>query len=174
MLIFPSQSHLNHVWWVYHQSSMHEHFNVFFIVPQIASQFLKVNKMTVDLVGVEAMKASENVRHIIMPCASLARSQLLPDIIRHHSRLISYFYSRLSLLRMFQVLPKKCKILLLCAPFLFSGGRTIIFTETKDYCSELAGVLPGARPLHGDIQQSQREVGCQKTYLPSFKLMLMK
>ena len=40
-----------------------------------------------------------------------------------------------------------------------SGGRTIVFTETKDYSSELAGILPGARPLHGDIQQSQREVG---------------
>ncbi|RVX08252.1 DEAD-box ATP-dependent RNA helicase 7 [Vitis vinifera] len=37
-----------------------------------------------------------------------------------------------------------------------SGGRTIIFTETKDSASELAGLLPGARALHGDIQQSQR------------------
>ena len=40
----------------------------------------------------------------------------------------------------------------------FSGGRTIIFTETKDSASELAELLPGARALHGDIQQSQREV----------------
>ncbi|KAG5558458.1 hypothetical protein RHGRI_008406 [Rhododendron griersonianum] len=39
-----------------------------------------------------------------------------------------------------------------------SGGRTIIFTETKDCASELADILPGARPLHGDIQQAQREV----------------
>ncbi|ESQ31709.1 hypothetical protein EUTSA_v10003756mg [Eutrema salsugineum] len=39
-----------------------------------------------------------------------------------------------------------------------SGGNTIIFTETKDQASELSGLLPGARPLHGDIQQSQREV----------------
>ncbi|CAH9121658.1 unnamed protein product [Cuscuta epithymum] len=39
-----------------------------------------------------------------------------------------------------------------------SGGRTIVFTETKDYASELAALLPGARPLHGDIQQAQREV----------------
>ncbi|KAJ4887752.1 DEAD-box ATP-dependent RNA helicase 7 [Raphanus sativus] len=39
-----------------------------------------------------------------------------------------------------------------------SGGSTIIFTETKDHCSELAGLLPGARALHGDIQQSQREI----------------
>ncbi|XP_047959530.1 DEAD-box ATP-dependent RNA helicase 7-like [Salvia hispanica] len=39
-----------------------------------------------------------------------------------------------------------------------SGGRTIIFTETKDSASTLAGVLPGARALHGDIQQSTREV----------------
>ncbi|CAI9092114.1 OLC1v1027280C1 [Oldenlandia corymbosa var. corymbosa] len=39
-----------------------------------------------------------------------------------------------------------------------SGGQTIIFTETKDSASELAGILPGSRALHGDIQQSQREV----------------
>ncbi|CAN8251916.1 unnamed protein product [Cochlearia groenlandica] len=39
-----------------------------------------------------------------------------------------------------------------------SGGCTIIFTETKDQASELSGLLPGARALHGDIQQSQREV----------------
>ncbi|KAK3040131.1 hypothetical protein RJ639_027857 [Escallonia herrerae] len=39
-----------------------------------------------------------------------------------------------------------------------SGGRTIIFTETKGSASELAGLLPGARALHGDIQQSQREI----------------
>eukprot|EP00268_Persea_americana_P040959 TRINITY_DN4077_c0_g1_i5.p1 TRINITY_DN4077_c0_g1~~TRINITY_DN4077_c0_g1_i5.p1 ORF type:complete len:728 (+),score=142.69 TRINITY_DN4077_c0_g1_i5:116-2299(+) len=39
-----------------------------------------------------------------------------------------------------------------------SGGRTIIFTETKNSCAELADLLRGARALHGDIQQSQREV----------------
>ncbi|WJX14634.1 DEAD-box ATP-dependent RNA helicase 7, variant 2 [Trifolium repens] len=39
-----------------------------------------------------------------------------------------------------------------------SGGRTIIFTETKESASQLAELLPGARALHGDIQQAQREV----------------
>ncbi|KAJ8771387.1 hypothetical protein K2173_026564 [Erythroxylum novogranatense] len=39
-----------------------------------------------------------------------------------------------------------------------SGGRTIIFTEKRESANELAGLLPGARALHGDIQQSQREV----------------
>ncbi|KAL1203859.1 DEAD-box ATP-dependent RNA helicase 7 [Cardamine amara subsp. amara] len=39
-----------------------------------------------------------------------------------------------------------------------SGGRTIIFTEKKEQASELSGLLAGARALHGDIQQSQREV----------------
>lgn len=48
--------------------------------------------------------------------------------------------------------------ILFCMNFLFSGGRTIIFTETKDSASTLAGVLPGARALHGDIQQATREV----------------
>ncbi|XP_028756428.1 DEAD-box ATP-dependent RNA helicase 7-like [Neltuma alba] len=93
-------------------------------VKHISSKFLKPDKKTVDLVGNEKMKASTNVRHIVLPCTSSARSQLIPDIIRCHS----------------------------------SGGRTIIFTETKESASELAGLLPGARALHGDIQQAQREV----------------
>ncbi|KAG9159706.1 hypothetical protein Leryth_017409 [Lithospermum erythrorhizon] len=41
---------------------------------------------------------------------------------------------------------------------LSSGGQTIIFTETKDSASGLAGLLYGARALHGDIQQATREV----------------
>ncbi|KAK4489504.1 hypothetical protein RD792_005313 [Penstemon davidsonii] len=91
---------------------------------QISARFLKPDKKTADLVGNEKMKASTNVRHIVLPCSSAARSQLIPDIIRCYS----------------------------------SGGRTIIFTETKDSASSLAGILPGARALHGDIQQSTREV----------------
>lgn len=40
-----------------------------------------------------------------------------------------------------------------------SGGRTIVFTETKNEASDLASTLPGtARALHGDIPQGQREV----------------
>ncbi|KAL5570082.1 hypothetical protein UlMin_026657 [Ulmus minor] len=93
-------------------------------VKNIASRFLKPDKKTADLVGNEKMKASISVRHIVMPCSSSARSQLIPDVIRCYS----------------------------------SGGRTIIFTETKDSCSELAGLLPDARALHGDIQQATREV----------------
>ncbi|XP_027357870.1 DEAD-box ATP-dependent RNA helicase 7-like [Abrus precatorius] len=42
--------------------------------------------------------------------------------------------------------------------FYSSGGRTIVFTEKKETASEFAGLLPGARALHGDIPQSQREV----------------
>ncbi|XP_022928900.1 DEAD-box ATP-dependent RNA helicase 7-like [Cucurbita moschata] len=93
-------------------------------VKDIASRFLKANKKTVDLVGNEKMKASNDVRHIVIPCSDSERSRLIPDIIRCYS----------------------------------SGGRTIIFTETKESASELAGLLPEARPLHGDIQQSQRSV----------------
>ncbi|ONM22931.1 DEAD-box ATP-dependent RNA helicase 7 [Zea mays] len=37
------------------------------------------------------------------------------------------------------------------------GGRTIIFTETKDSASELSGLIPGSRALHGDVVQAQRE-----------------
>ncbi|KAL8095961.1 DEAD-box ATP-dependent RNA helicase 7-like [Apium graveolens] len=93
-------------------------------VKQIATKFLKPDKKTADLVGNEKMKASASVRHIVIPCSSSARAQLIPDIIRCYS----------------------------------SGGRTIVFTETKDDASQLAGILPGARALHGDIQQATREV----------------
>ena len=37
-------------------------------------------------------------------------------------------------------------------------GEVIFFTETNNDTSELAGSLPNARDLHGDIPQSQREV----------------
>ncbi|KAF8380399.1 hypothetical protein HHK36_027884 [Tetracentron sinense] len=94
------------------------------VTARIASRFLKRDKKTADLVGNEKMKASASIRHIVLPCSSSARSQLIPDIIRCYS----------------------------------SGGRTIIFTETKDCASKLAEILPGARALHGDIQQAQREV----------------
>ncbi|KMZ59850.1 DEAD-box ATP-dependent RNA helicase 7 [Zostera marina] len=41
----------------------------------------------------------------------------------------------------------------------YSGeGTTIIFTETKESASALSGLLPGARALHGDVMQQQREV----------------
>ncbi|KAL1356122.1 hypothetical protein HN51_008106 [Arachis hypogaea] len=93
-------------------------------VKHISGKFLKPDKKTADLVGNAKMKASTNVRHIVLPCNVSARAQLIPDIIRCYS----------------------------------SGGRTIIFTEKKESASELAGLLPGARALHGDIQQSQREV----------------
>ncbi|KAJ8752766.1 hypothetical protein K2173_008501 [Erythroxylum novogranatense] len=93
-------------------------------VKHIASRFLKPSKKTIDLVGNEKVKASTNVRHIVLPCLTSAIPQVIPDIIRCYS----------------------------------SGGRTIVFTEKKESANELAGLLPGARALHGDIQQSQREV----------------
>ncbi|CAA0835550.1 DEAD-box ATP-dependent RNA helicase 7 [Striga hermonthica] len=45
-----------------------------------------------------------------------------------------------------------------CYGFSVCGGRTIIFTKTRNSASTLAGVLPGARALHGDIQQTTPEV----------------
>ncbi|WCJ36549.1 DEAD-box ATP-dependent RNA helicase 7 [Euphorbia peplus] len=93
-------------------------------VKNISTRFLKSAKKTIDLVGNEKMKASTNVRHIVIPCSMSAIPQMVPDIIRCYS----------------------------------SGGRTIIFTEKRESANELAGLLTGAKALHGDIQQSQREV----------------
>lgn len=58
--------------------------NIFYC--QISTKFLKPDKKTADLVGNEKMKASTNVRHIVLPCSSSARAQLIPDIIRCYSR----------------------------------------------------------------------------------------
>lgn len=55
---------------------------------QIASRFLKPTKKTIDLVGNEKMKASTNVRHIVLPCFNSAIPQLIPDVIRCYSRLV--------------------------------------------------------------------------------------
>ncbi|XP_020588988.1 DEAD-box ATP-dependent RNA helicase 7 [Phalaenopsis equestris] len=93
-------------------------------VKKISTRFLKPLKKTVDLVGNEKLKASATVRHLVLPCSSAARPQIIPDLIRCYSR----------------------------------GGRTIIFTETKESASQLSGLLPGSRALHGDIMQAQREV----------------
>ena len=39
-----------------------------------------------------------------------------------------------------------------------SGGSKICFIKTKDQASQFSGLLPRARALHGDIQQSQRKI----------------
>ena len=53
---------------------------------QISLKFLKPDKKTADLFGNEKMKASTNVRHVLLPRNSSARSQLIPDTIRCYSR----------------------------------------------------------------------------------------
>lgn len=93
-------------------------------VRKITSKFQKDSKKTVDLVVNEKMKASESVRHILIPCSMTARTRIIPDLVLCHSR----------------------------------GGRTIVFTETKESASQLSGCLTGSRALHGGIAQNQREV----------------
>lgn len=115
-------------------------------------RFLKVDRKTVDLVGNEKLKASASVKHLALPCNKAARAQVIPDIIRCYS----------------QYVPTKTlsschccwfsSTLLNISFFWFSGGQTIIFTETKDNASELSGLIPGSRALHGDVVQAQREV----------------
>ncbi|TVU08877.1 hypothetical protein EJB05_42300, partial [Eragrostis curvula] len=38
------------------------------------------------------------------------------------------------------------------------GGRTIIFTETKESANELSSLIAGSNALHGDVVQARREV----------------
>lgn len=113
-------------------------------------RFLKSGKKTVDLVGDEKLKASASVRHLALPCNRAARAQVIPDIIRCYSRCVH---------------PPNCPcennfLVISYLPFIFvfSGGRTIIFTETKESASDLSGLIAGSRALHGDVAQAQREV----------------
>jgi ATP-dependent RNA helicase DDX21 len=98
-------------------------------VRKIADKFLKPSRKTVDLVGDDKMKASNSVRHLLLPGHYSMRTQLVQDVISCYG----------------------------------SGGRIIVFTETKNDASELSGALKSgtARALHGDIPQNQREVTLQ-------------
>ncbi|KAG1360656.1 DEAD-box ATP-dependent RNA helicase 7 [Cocos nucifera] len=98
-------------------------------VKKISARFLKPDKKTADLVGNEKLKASASVRHLVLPFNFTVASSAF--------HFLNGFNVKLPLL---------------------SGGRTIIFTETKESASQLAGLLPGSRALHGDIVQAQREV----------------
>jgi len=99
-------------------------------VKDIAKRFLKSDYATVDLVGDEKQKASGAVQHMLLPCQWSDRVDLVCDVIRSK------------------------------AP---GGGRTIVFCDTKRDCGELCDNLQkeipkGAKALHGDVNQSQREV----------------
>lgn len=63
----------------------------FLIFPcQISARFLKPDKKTADLVGNEKLKASANVRHLVLPCSRAARPQLIPDIVRCYSQYVAF------------------------------------------------------------------------------------
>lgn len=61
---------------------------IFALHCQISSRFLKPTKKTIDLVGNEKMKASTNVRHIVLPCSTAAMPQVIPDVISCYGRLV--------------------------------------------------------------------------------------
>ena len=109
-------------------------------VRKIAAKFLKPSRKTVDLVGDDKMKASNSVRHLLLPGHYSMRTQLVQDVISCYG----------------------------------SGGRIIVFTETKNDASELAGGLKSgiSRALHGDIPQNQREVTLQGFRTGKFSVLV--
>ena len=100
-------------------------------VADIARRFLTAGHTTVDLVGDEKRKGSGSVQHMLMPCQWSERTELVCDLIR-------------------------AKV-----P---GDGRVIVFCDTKRDCGELSRrrcrkeLKKGAKALHGDVNQSQREV----------------
>ena len=99
-------------------------------VADIARRFLVPGYTTVDLVGDSKQKASGSVTHMLLPCQWSERTELVCDLIR-------------------------AKV-----P---GDGRVIVFCDTKRDCGELQEALQkeldkGAKALHGDVNQSQREV----------------
>ncbi|KAK9813646.1 hypothetical protein WJX73_001432 [Symbiochloris irregularis] len=96
-------------------------------VKDITRRFLKPTHRTIDLVGNQKMKASDSVRHLILPCHYSQRTGVATDVIKCYAAM----------------------------------GRAIVFTDTKREADELSNALGetlGAKPLHGDIPQHQREV----------------
>ncbi|GHP03794.1 hypothetical protein PPROV_000254900 [Pycnococcus provasolii] len=99
-------------------------------VRDIARRFQRGPEKTtsVDLVGTDKMKASADVRHLALPCHWQSRAQVAEDVVRCYGR--------------------------------NGKSRCLVFTETKNDANELSGQLAdaiGARVLHGDIPQAQRE-----------------
>lgn len=99
-------------------------------VADIARRFLQPGYVTVDLVGDEKQKANSSCTHLLLSCQWSERTELVCDLIR-------------------------AKV-----P---GGGRVIVFCDTKRDCGELQEALSkelekGAKALHGDINQAQREV----------------
>ena len=99
-------------------------------VADISKRFLVPGYTTIDLVGDEKQKASGSVQHMLINCQWSERTDLVCDLIR-------------------------AKV-----P---GDGRVIVFCDTKRDCGELQEALQkelekGAKALHGDVNQSQREV----------------
>ena len=98
-------------------------------VRDVARRFQRADKTThVDLVGTDKVKASTDVKHLALPCHWTQRAQVAEDVVRCYGR--------------------------------NGKGRCLVFTETKNDANELSGQLAdaiGARVLHGDIPQAQRE-----------------
>lgn len=99
-------------------------------VADISSRFLTPGYTTIDLVGNEKQKASSSVQHRLINCQWSERTDLVCDLIR-------------------ATVP--------------GDGRVIVFCDTKRDCGELQEALQkelekGAKALHGDVNQSQREV----------------
>ena len=99
-------------------------------VADISRRFLQPDHVTVDLVGDEKQKASAAVTHMLLNCQWSERTELVCDLIR-------------------------AKV-----P---GDGRVIVFCDTKRDCGELQEALQkelekGAKALHGDVNQAQREV----------------
>lgn len=110
-------------------------------VKGIAQRFQKPNKKIIDLVGTSKLKASDSVKHLLLPCPWNQRASVLQDVVMCYGK----------------------------------GGRTILFTETKRDANELSEQLGdkiGARALHGDIPQAQREVTLAGFRSSKFKVLV--
>jgi ATP-dependent RNA helicase DDX21 len=99
---------------------------------KVVGKYLQPDRVMVDLIGQQKLKASETVQHLAMPCSYHMRRNVMSDVI------LVYGTSRNG-----------------------HQGRTILFAETKQEVNELAlhaGTRIDCQVLHGDIPQKQREL----------------
>ena len=184
--VLPAPPFPQYIWFFLQISICSLPFPIFILPPdwnlccQIAARFLKSDKKTVDLVGNEKMKASTNVRHIIIPCSSSARTKLIPDVIRCYSRLVfygapNYFLVIMSfqafaiklLINPLDLFPLWYVIDSVEGVLLFSLRQRILLLNFLAYCPEHVLCTGTYNKL------SERYVNSQAIYFPLLRALLL-
>ncbi|KAE8590893.1 hypothetical protein XENTR_v10018244 [Xenopus tropicalis] len=109
----------------------------------VAKKYMKKQFEKIDLVGHRSQKAAITVEHLAIECTRSQKAAVLGDIVQVYSG---------------------------------SHGKSIIFCDSKLEAHELAtncgSLKQSAKPLHGDLQQKEREVILKGFRQGSFEVLV--